>query len=297
MSENIQIYPARTRVVPNIKLIKVLAKQSAEVYHELLDGESRNIVEKKNHKKHGKIVTTYTIANADGYDGTDPLNESDRAVLSACISEFEASNKYTTIAILLRSLTGKVGGSDGAVYANQREWILNSLHKLMSTIITVDLADTNEKLNYVGADEVTGAILPCKYVTTTVNGQPVKDVIYFLDESPIMKIAKDRNQILRYDTELLDVPNLRNTPLVITLKNYVINRVMEIKAHFKQLTPTLTFADIFEKARITDASRKAKMDARETVKIFFNHLQAKGVIKSFEFVKKGVATHAVSFTY
>lgn len=296
MSENIQLYPARTRVVPNIKLIKVLAKQSAGAYQKLLDGKSGGVIEKKNHKKHGEVITTYTITNAEGYDGTDPLNEFDRAVLSACISEFEASNKYTTIAILLRSLTGKVGGSDGAVYANQREWILNSLHKLMSTIITVDLADTNEKLNYEGADTVTGAILPCKYVTTTINGQPVKDVIYFLDESPIMKIAKDRNQILRYDTELLDVPNLRKTPLVITITNYIMNRVTEIKLH-KQLAPTLTFADIFEKARITNASRDAKYNAREIVITTFKHLQAKEVIKTFDVVKKGVAVHAITFTF
>lgn len=297
MSENIQIYPAKTRVVPNIKLIKVLAKQSADDYHELLDGEPRNIVEKRNHKKHGKIVSTYTITNADGYDGVDPLDEFDYAVLSVCLSEFKVFNRDTTPAIILRGLSGKTyKNDDGIIEKNQREWILNSVMKLMNTIITVDLSDTNEKMNYTGEKKLTAPILPCHYVTTIINGQPVADVIHFTEESPILKIAEDRSQILRYDAALLDVPNLRNTPRIIMLKNYVLRRVHEIKLH-KQLAPTLTFDDIFEKACIADEDRHVKLDARNAVKAVFDHLKKKEVVKTFECVKKGVAIHAVTFTF
>ena len=227
---------------------------------------------------------------------TDPLDEFDYAVLSACISEWKDDNRDTTFAIILRGLTGETReGCDSRVYPNQRESIVNSVNKLMSTLITVDLTDVNEAFGYEGEKKLTAPILPAKYVTTIVNGQPVEDVIHFTDESPILKIAEARNQILRYDTSLLDVPNQNNTPRVITLKNYVMRRVHEIKAH--KMTPTLTFADIFKKCGITDNAREAKVDARETVKAVFDHLQAKGVIKSFTLVKKGVAIHAVTFTY
>ena len=296
MSENITLYPAKTRVVPNIKLIKNLATQSARAYQKLLNGKSGGVIEKKNHKKHGNIVTSYTITNADGYDGTDPLDEFDYAVLSACISEWKDDNRDTTFAIILRGLTGETReGCDSRVYPNQRESIVNSVNKLMSTLITVDLTDVNEAFGYEGEKKLTAPILPAKYVTTIVNGQPIEDVIHFTDESPILKIAEARNQIIRYDTSLLDVPNLRNTPRVITLKNYVMRRVHEIKAH--KMTPTLTFADIFKKCGIANGDKDTKYYARETVKAVFAHIQAKCVVKSFTLVKKGTSIHAITFTY
>ena len=295
--ENISVYPSKIRVVPIVKLIKNLAKQSAEAYQALLDGAQGECVEKKNHKSHGEIVTPYRITNADGYDGDDPLDEFDYAVLSVCLSEIKTGNSDTTPAIILRGLIGKTReSSNGAVNANQREWILNSVRKLMSTIITVDLSDTNEKLGYDGEKKLTAPILPCKYVTTVLNGQPVKDVIHFTDDSPILIIAESRNQFIRYDASLLDVPNQNNTPLVIMLKNYVLRRVHEIKAH--KMTPTLTFADIFKKCKISDnASRDAKYNARKIVEELFEHLKARNAIKTSELVKKGVAIQAVTFTF
>lgn len=297
-TENIILYPAKTRVVPNIKLIKNLAKQSAETYQALLDGDEGGVIEKRNHKKYSKIITPYTITNADDYDGTDPLNEFDYAVLSACVSEFKEGNLDTTPAIILRGLTGKTRkkNDDGFIEKNQREWILNSVRKLMSTIITVDLTDTNEKLGYEGEKKLTAPILPCKYVTTIINGQPVEDVIHFTDESPILKIAEARDQIIRYDTDLLDIPNQNNTPRVIMLKNYVMRRVHEIKLH--KMTPTLTFADIFQKCGIADdASRDAKYNARKIIEAVFGHLQARGAITTFTLVKKGMVVRAVTFTF
>ena len=295
--ENISVYPSKIRVVPIVKLIKNLAKQSAEAYQALLDGAQGECVEKKNHKNHGEIVTPYRITNADGYDGDDPLDEFDYAVLSVCLSEIKTGNSDTTPAIILRGLIGKTReSSNGAVNANQREWILNSVRKLMSTIITVDLSDTNEKLGYDGEKKLTAPILPCKYVTTVLNGQPVKDVIHFTDDSPILTIAESRNQFIRYDASLLDVPNQNNTPLVIMLKNYVLRRVHEIKAH--KMTPTLTFADIFKKCKISDnASRDAKYNARKIVEELFEHLKARNAIKTSKLVKKGVAIQAVTFTF
>ena len=175
---------------------------------------------------------------------------------------------------------------------------MHSVIKLMQTIIDVDLSDTNKALGYNDGKKqrLRSTILPCKFVTTTINGQPVDDVIYFLDESPVMTIAEQRNQILRYDTDLLDVPGLHNTPRVIVLKNYVCRRIAEIKLH--KMTPTLTFDDIFNRARISpSASYDTKRTARDTVEKFFEHLKSKGVVKNFEFVKRGVSIYAVKFIF
>lgn len=258
-NENVQIYPSKTRIVPNFKLAKIMCNLSEEKFD-------------------GMVV--------DGYDNTDPLNEFDRAVLSVCISEWVAGNRYTTPSVIYRALTGKVGDSDANPSLNQRDEILNSIMKLMNTLIWIDDTETNEALGYetTDASKKCSAILPAYFVEKTVNGQDAT-VIFFDRVSPIMTIAEQRSQILRFDASLLDVPNQNNTPRVITIKNCIMNRVMEIKLH--KMTPTITFDDLFRKCRITDASRKTKMDARETAKIFFEHLKSKGVINSFEIVKNG----------
>ena len=81
----------------------------------------------------------------------------------------------------------------------------------------------------------------------------------------------------------------------IAAKHYMMRRVCEISLH-KQMSPTIKLADYFNKLRIENASNKTKMDAREVLVTFFEHLQAKEVIKSFELAKKGNAFDALHFT-
>lgn len=293
---NVQIYPATKRLVPNFKLVKVTQKMGSELYTDIVNGKRKGgVIEKKKQKKQDNIITTYTITNADGYDNTDPLNVTDYAVLSVCSSEYDVGNRYTTVAIILRGLIGKVGNQNVRPRPDQYQAIINSLKKLMFTGIEIDLSLTNDKLNYNGKKKITSALLPAKIVETSINGKIVDDVIYFLDESPLMEIARARKQIITYDAELLNVPNQNNTLLVIAIKNYVIIRVLEIKLH--KLTPTLTFCDIFEKCRIENAAKSTKSHARSYVIAFFEHLQNKNEIFSFQISKKHNNFYSITFTY
>lgn len=297
--KNVQLYPAKVRVVPNCKLAKITANRTEEQYADLLSGEKYSVIEKKKSKKRAEILSTYSITNAESYDGTDPLTFFDYCILSVCISEQLAGNDFTTAAVILRGLTGKVGKSDAETFKNQRAAILNSIEKLMGTVIKIKNDEVNKEFGYNegNTEIITDTILPCRFVTELINGQVVEDTIYFYAPSPIFKVADQRNQIIRYDTELLDVPNQNNTPLVITLKNYVMLRVMEIIKH--KMTPTITLADIFKKCRI-DASDKKYNMTREVKKVidkFLEHLRQKDVIKSFNWKKQGTKIHDVSITF
>ena len=295
---NVQIYPNKQRIVPNCKLAKVITNLDDSQFDKMLQGNKRGLIEMKNHKKHGKITTLYTIVNNDQSNDTDPLSEFDRAVLSVCISEWEAGNRHTTPAIILRGLTGKnTKNGNGNLHKDQRAAILHSVQKMMGLIINIDLSNVNQKLNYNGgqAQRINSAILPAYFITNSINGQPIEDVIYFDRESPIMTIARDRKQILTFDAELLDIPNQNNTQMNITIKNYAMVRVQECILH--KLQPTITFEDIFKKCRISNANSKTKFDARNTLIKFFEHLQSKGVISSFEVVKKSTAFYAIKFTF
>lgn len=297
--ENVQVYPSRIRIELNDKATKILFNIAPEYYAQMIqDNKGYGIVEKKKHKKHGKVKSIFHIFNDHGYTVIVELNEFDRAVLSVCVSEWYAENRYITIPMILRGLTGKVGESAGfRVSKDQLTAILQSIDKLMFTAYDPDIIDAFQKLNYDDGsiEKITkSAILPCYRVERTVNGQK-SDLIYFDRPSPLFTIASLKKQILNYDISLLDVPNQNNTPLVITLKNYSMRRIVEIKQH--KMTPTLTLDDIFSKCRIKDDQRKTKEHARNTLDAFFANLQSKGFIKSYEWTKKGNKIYSIKFIY
>ena len=297
---NVQIYPTKKRLVPNFKLCKVISHLSKEQYERMVvDGKPRKVLEKHNHRRYGEVITVYRISNADGFDNTDPLNEFDYAVLSVCISYLADGTLHITPAMIYRGLTGKESkGGKGKMTIEQRDAILNSIKKLMSTIIEIDESETNPALNY-GKDRAPitcSAILPARFVKKTVNGQDAS-VIYFDRESPLMIIARDRKQLLIYDVSLLDVPSVQNSWMNIMLKNYGLRRIAESKAHPKQMASTLTFHDTFEKCLIENTHAEIKRRAREVMVKLFEHLQAKGYIKSFELTKKANAFYSIHFTF
>lgn len=299
---SIQVTPSRVRVEPNDKDTKVLFGIKDEGYQTLIDGASRNIVEKRNHKKHGTIRTPYTLTNADGYDNKVPLNEFDRAVLSVCISEWLTGNPYTTPAIIFRALIGKVGDQNVRPMKNQLNAILNSIEKLMFTNFNPDIEDSFKKLHYTEGNDFIkikkSAVLPACVVDAKINGQLIDNAVFFTLESPILIISDKKSQILRYNSDLLNVPNQNNTPLVISLKNYVMRRIVEIFDH--KMSKTITWDNVFRRCRIVDASNKIKHDARDTINKLFEHLQNQGFIKSFEPAKKSPdfkRSYGISFIF
>ena len=299
---SVQIFPSRVRVEPNDKDTKVLFGIKDDSYQQLLDGDSRNIVEKRNHKKHGTIRTPYTLSNSDGFVNKIPLNEFDRAVLSVCISEWLAGNPYTTPAIILRALIGKVGDQNVRPMKNQLNAILASIDKLMFTNFNPDIKDSFKKLHYSdGNDSIKikkSPVLPACIVDAKINGQLIDNAVFFTLESPLLIISDIKSQILRYDSSLLNVPNQNNTPLVISLKNYVMRRIVEIINH--KMTPTITWDNVFQRCRIVDASRDIKSDARKNIIKLFESLLKEDFIKSFEPAKKFPAaknSYGISFTF
>ena len=170
----------------------------------------------------------------------------------------------------------------------------------MCTQIKIDMSDTCEKMNYNGGKgfKITAPLLPCCYVEAEINGQAAA-AIKFYDESPILKVARLKRQIITYENRLLDVPKQNNTPKVIELKNYVMQRITEIKFH--KMTPTIVFDDVFSKCGIlkddTSTAKKQRHDARKTVIAFFEHLQKQGEISAFEVTKKGRKHYSIKFQY
>ena len=287
--KNVQIYPSKILYIPNDIFSKRLFNLSNEEYRRAIEErELLTVVEKKNHRKFGDIISPFRISvkkNAD-FNIFEPLDQFDFAVLCACISEWNKGNRLTTPSVIYRAISGKVGDFDANPSKTQLANILKSVNKLMCTRIGINMTKVCEKLKYNGGNEfkITSEILPCKYLTeTTVNGSETT-VISFDRESPMWEIAaKVKNhQVLSCDAELLNVPEQKNTRLNVAIKFYVLRRVLEICAHRKQMLPVITLDDIFQKCRLTNAHREIKKRVREIFIEFVEHLQKKKKVKSFQ---------------
>ena len=298
--KNVQLSPTDVRVEVNDKFAKVIFKRDYDTSTEYKIVE-RKAKKSKSGKVKAKVATNYKVTNEHG-EVNIKLTEFDRAVLSVCISEQKVGNRYTTINMIFRALVGKVGQADDGIYPmkNQKAAIEESIKRLMGTI--VDFKNLGENLKELGytTDAEDGnikasSILPAILLDCRINGQVVKDVLYFDRESPLLKLAEKKNQIVRYPVELLDVPNQNNTPLIISLKTYVMRRVAEIKAH--KMTPTTTFEDVFAKCDVDGASRDQKFNCRQEVLKLFEHLENKNFITSYEPAKRGVNVYAIKLTY
>lgn len=288
--------PSRIRVEINDKLAKVIFKLNDEDSGELLEGETYQIIEKRNLKGQGEILTAFKILNKAGYQVLRPFTMFDRFVLAVCISEWLAGNRYTTVAIIYRALTGKIGRSDAKPSVTQRKAIMESLEILMSRIVDYGAEEVCTVMGYNGGNPFygKGALLPASYVDfSAVNGDD-DTLIFFTTEPPLLKMAEAKKQLVSYDARLLDIPGQQNTPMSIAAKNYTMLRIQEIILH-RQLTPTITFVDVFKKLRIEKVNSEIKRRVREFMIALFEHLKKAGVVKSFEVIKHGNTFYAIKF--
>ncbi len=297
---NFQIFPSKLRIVTNDRLSKKIFELTQDDLHDWIENhKTMNFIEMFNHKKFGEITSPIKLSvDGENFSISEPLDQFDGAVLSVCNSEWIAKNPVTTPSIIYRGLTGKVGKSDAEPSKDQLTAIFNSINKLMRLQLDYDLSDLCEKLKYNGGkpERLISTLLPCHYLkSSTINGKDTT-VIYFDREPVLLTVAKIKNcQLLTYDALLLDVPKQNNTPMNIVVKNYVMQRIQEIKLH--NLTPIITFDNIFQKCRLENISRDKKMDARNNTVKFLEYLKSQSEIKNFELTKRGNSFYSVKFSY
>lgn len=297
----VQVTPSTECVELNDVIVKYLFTFGPKSFQKALNGKTFKVLQKKKSKKHDAVISDINIYNADGYDDANPLTEFDRAVLGVIISEYLSGNRYTTVNIIFRALIGKVGNVGIVPRPNQKQAIENSIEKLMGTIVDFEkIADSQNQMDYI--DKFGNKLrlkksnlLSADILDAKINGQELDDVIFFKANSPLFDIADQKNQIVRYPHALLDVPNLNNTPRIISLKKYVMRRICEIKLH-KQMTPTITFDDVFTKCRMTNSPRNVKMDARNAIVKLFQHLKEQNFITDFQLVQARNKFVSVKFT-
>lgn len=277
----------------NDKLTKILFSLSADEYFDVLQNDKS--VSLTETISRGKKIRTHFKLNGGGIATRKrPFNEYDRAIFDVCNSAREAGFIGITRDSLFRILTCSEHRSPRP---NQANAIIESIKRLM-TNIEIDFTQTRDTISkYLEVPaQLISSILPCKILNNVlVNGQ-LTSLIKFTDESPLMTIARVKKQIITYPVALRDIPNQNNTTRVIMLKSYVIRRVLEIILH-SQLTPTITFDDIFKHCELLDITRKKQFDARKIILSVLENLKSANFIQDFELTKKDNSFYAFSIKF
>ena len=290
MSEKFYIQPNKNlRLVPNDKISKALFALNEQQNEVAFSERGVGVIERKT----DKVRSHFWLSLVEGFTDKTPLAEFDKEILSVCISEQYAGNGATTPDVICRGLTGNFKMQASNDTNELKEEILKSIRKLMGTIVKIRVDDAAEKMGYNDKkpSEFVGSILPACYISGTVNGKDCT-VIKFLDKSPVFMAAEKKAQVLTFNPALLNAPKQRNNKAGVKVRNYILQRVEEIKASHdsndkrkRKLPQTITFDDLFNKCGIDANDKERRFDARKTATNFMEHLKKCGTIKDFKLIK------------
>ena len=294
---NLQIYPLR-------KVAILIDKLKTNIFNPTKQSTKRAVIE---NKKTG-IKTPLLIKFSDDFKEKKNITAYDELVFDICVSEQLKGNEHTTPAVIHRAM----GGSKTNFTAKEKDKILHSIQKLSTTWIEFDCSQCFEKFGYNDGKsyQYNGNLLPSEFIKAikaTVNGQTDSAVIHFLRKTPLLDVAMFKGQIITCDTKLLDVPNIKNTDLILGMKGYLLRRVLQIvgshkphKKHFAgkkkggeskfktvtKLQPIILFETLFEQCGLADATKRQQQQARETIKKILDHFKAENLISDWLFEKK-----------
>lgn len=279
--------------VPCDKLSNIIFEIPPEVYAEIIQtGEECTCVEKRGNKK---VTTPYYLTPAEEYADLTPLTPFDRVILYTAISAYEQGYQFLSFKMMLSAMTGD---DKNRVYPERFEAIKAAVQRLM-TVIKINLnpllnAFPKYRKRHEGTKELISPILPCKLYDVEINGQKTL-AIELLSESPLMTVAKLKQQLITYDLEPLAVPNQNNTPQVIVIKDYLLRRVNLMKSAKRKrgLSNTILFETLYQNCGLADADKWQKQDARKVVSETLEHFKAVGVIKDFHFERQGNTYRAI----
>lgn len=292
-------------IVPCDKLSNHFFNLPADFYRQIGDGK---IELNCREDKKGEVVTPYWLELVEGYIDLSPLDSFDREVLYACISAYEQGFKGVSIKMTLNAMTGD--GNHSREYGEMVEAFRKSIKRLCFTKITVDVAPLlraypKYKKRYKGDDtcRISDMLLPARVIESTVNGQEVNFFVEFRGESPIMTVARLKNQLITYDIAPLDVPKQRKTPTATVISNWLLRRVTAITTGRLDNNSILLERDerrnlsgLYDECNVTD-SRSSKRNARKVIEETLNHFVGEGVIESWEWHMENGAYHSITIKF
>ena len=234
-----------------------------------------------------RICSKLDIRNDASFDIA--LNEFDRAVFDAVISELAAGNGIFTEAMIYRILGGN---AKRPIPAAMKELIICSLLKISSLYLSLDMSETAKKTSYdLGKGTRAGTPLRIEIGDTSINGAPVKALR--IEGALLFDVANAKSHIIRLAMERIDL-SIKLTPRVIAVKHYIIRRVAQILGSNdsankgrknKRLAAKITFANLEKCCGFYNLNRWQRQDVRKTVALILDAFKEKNLVTDWHFEK------------
>lgn len=270
--------------VPADKLTWRFMTMTPEDIEEAIEnGNWLGAIENPNAPKAQQARTKFKLTHADGFDDMTPVNFFDYAVLAVCATAYKEGWQGLTLNQICRVLThAKSWHMSDAV----KTAVEASIKRMMSTVITIDLTDTAEKMRYkFKRTSITSPVLPCQIEDWEINGQK-STYVKFLGESPLMEVAEAKNHILTVGTKLLDIAGLRSSKLSIESKWYLVFLALGKKQHQKYYGQTILFQSLYEYTGTANQSKCKRKRIRDEFLRILEKMKAEGEL-DFEIVMDG----------
>lgn len=218
-----------------------------------------------------------------------PLTDFDKTVHDGAAAIYAAGNTAFTVQDLYRACNGlDITNID---YTTLEPYI-ESLEQSITRRLRIDA--TNQ-INAYYKGKIKKVVyenyfLPLKKVDiTTTNGEIVKGYA-FLDAPPLYEYSSNIKQIVSVPMKLLRAgKQVRNTPEVATITNYLIKRIDGIKNAKNPLQPKIAYDAIFTAAGIDTSKldRTQLKRKRDIVKAKLDYFIIQGFIKGYNEYKNG----------
>ena len=300
-SKSCQVQQRPTKLtVPCDKLSKIIFTISRDEYAGIIENHEVCYCS-EGVKKGEKVETPFWLKHVKDYKDKLPPDGFTRAVLFHAMNFLERGFKFFTFSMVFDSLNG--GEEKRHICKEQYDAIKRAIDNLGFTLITIDLKPLLEACPKYAANfkgdlkraEIVGCLLPMKYAEIEINGQKTL-AVKLLDESPLMTYAKLKNQVMTYDISPLAIPGQKNTPQVMTIKNYLLRRI-ELARQRKGIRPIILFDTLYKNCGLADASDSTKQNARKIIVDTLKAFVSDGVIKNFEFERQDGTYRAIKFYF
>lgn len=228
-----------------------------------------------------------------------PLTEFDKAVHDGAAAIYAAGNTSFTVQDLYRACNGL------DITNISREALAPYIESLEQSITRRLRIDATDQINAFYKGKVKKVVyenyfLPLKAVEITMtNGEVVKGYA-FLDAPPLYEYSSNIKQIANPSVKLLRAgKQVRNTPEVAVITNYLIQRIDGIKNPKSKLQPKIAYEAIFTAAGIdvSQLDRTQLKRKRDIVKAKLDYFKLQGFIKDYTEYKNGRQAGGVEIIY
>lgn len=222
--------------------------------------------------KKGKVYSKFKLAWEGGIEEylekELKFNALEREIFKTVVSEHlthtggnRTKHYNTTPEAIYRAMVGDDGERGTRKNASQEmiKDITDFIEKASLQYVNIDLSDVCKKYGYNNGEPLIlkGNLLYAKLLDNVIVNGKHTTIILFSDYSPFADCAELKNgQFLTYDKKLLNIPKISNTKIIIAVKGYLWQRILEITQHGQ--TPEILIQTVLEMNDLEGLTRQEK---------------------------------------